>query len=233
MTLSTPHPQHMPSTPPRQKQTGKRRRHKNASREQMKTPLQHRIPHNVVKRPEACRLGSTRRPPFFRHFWLKGGHPPAAVRRSHEECRQQACRSHPPSPSQKRRIVVGRSDVVSVPCVSTSLGEETRRPLPPVPDPASSLFLHKPIISRRVAHGSVSTILNVRRHKLLLPETQSDQSKSEPDIQRLQWPNPTKLHHPIMKGPRRRHRRKIRSTAEISLCCTQLRCPWSSCIAKK
>ncbi|RNF01753.1 hypothetical protein TcG_11519 [Trypanosoma cruzi] len=35
-----------------------------------------------------------------------------------------------------------------------------------------------------------------------------------------------------MTGSRRRHRRKIGSTAEISLCYTQLRCPWSSCIAK-
>ncbi|RNF10782.1 hypothetical protein TcG_09596 [Trypanosoma cruzi] len=35
-----------------------------------------------------------------------------------------------------------------------------------------------------------------------------------------------------MTGSRRRHRRKIGSTAEISLCCAQLRCPWSSCTAK-
>ncbi|RNC43341.1 hypothetical protein TcCL_NonESM06968 [Trypanosoma cruzi] len=35
-----------------------------------------------------------------------------------------------------------------------------------------------------------------------------------------------------MTGSRRQHCRKIASTAEISLCCAQLRCPWGSCIAK-
>ncbi|RNC40487.1 hypothetical protein TcCL_NonESM10030 [Trypanosoma cruzi] len=35
-----------------------------------------------------------------------------------------------------------------------------------------------------------------------------------------------------MTGPRRRQCRKKGSTAEISLCCTQLRCHWNYCTAK-
>ncbi|RNC39932.1 hypothetical protein TcCL_NonESM10658 [Trypanosoma cruzi] len=124
---------------------------------------------------------------------LKGGHPPAAIRRSHEECRQQACLSHPPSPSQSVELSLAEV-VLFLLHASPSPG---RRDTPTAATSSSlvaSLLLHKSIIFRRVAHGSVSTIPHVKQIKLLLPETQSYQSKSEPSIQRLHWPNPKKLH---------------------------------------
>ncbi|RNF07417.1 hypothetical protein TcG_10432 [Trypanosoma cruzi] len=91
----------------------------------------------------------------------------------------------------KRRIVVGRRMLFLL-HASPSPGRRDTPTAATSSSPVASLLLHKSIIFRRAAHGSVSTIPHVKQIKLLLPETQSDQSKSESSIQRLHGPAPQK-----------------------------------------